>query len=124
MSKQVLVSHGYGAGWSSWAGSKAQAIAEYAPIVEYVAAGNPVLSGKPRRYVPTDEWESTPWDEKEDWLHDNFRPLVKQMMDELELDRFFTGGADGLTVESVSGPYRIDEYDGFESVTSSEDLWR
>jgi hypothetical protein len=119
--KQILVSHGFGAGWASWANDeKAQAVAEYAPIIEYVAAGKPLLSGEDRKFLRD---EDATWDEEEAWLHPDFRALVRQMMDELGLDYFFTGGANGLTVETVSGPYRIDEYDGAESVTTAEDLW-
>ena len=49
--------------------------------------------------------------------------LIIQMMVDLGLDRFYTGGADGLEVVEVDGPYLISEYDGWESVITARDFW-
>ena len=106
---KILVSYGFGAGWATWAaGEKQRAIAEYKPIIEFLEAGGDggdLESGKV---------------EVEGELH---HPLVAQMMKDLELDHFYAGGGTGLTVETVHGAYRIDEYDGSESVTTARDFW-
>ena len=123
MGRKVLISQGYGAGWSSWCSEKPREVAEYQPIIDYVESGAPLLSGAPRPFIATEDWDTTSYDEKEAWLHPDFRALVKQMMEDLNLDYFFTGGADGLAVVVVEGSYRIDDYDGSESVTAADDLW-
>lgn len=101
MSKKVLVSPGFGAGWSSWAGeSEAQEIAEYAPIIDFIEAGG----------NPAD-------------LNDD-HPLIVRMMKDLGLDYFYTGGVEQLQVQTVTGRYRIDEYDGSEYIVTEDSLWR
>ena len=98
MMKKVLVSYGFGAGWATWS-DKPQKVAEYGPIIKFLERG-----GNPNAL-------------------DDEHPLVKQMMEDLGLDSFYTGGAEGLEIETVDGPYRIDEYDGAERLTTVEDLW-
>lgn len=101
---KILVSTGYGAGWSTWApDDKWKEIAEYQPIINFIEAG-----GNPRDL-----------DQRGGPNHD----LIIQMMVDLGLDRFYTGGADGLEVVEVDGPYLISEYDGWESVITARDFW-
>ena len=98
---KILVSKGWGAGWSTWNDSdKRKEMAEYQPIIDFIEAGNdPALL-------------------KED------HPLVQQMITDLDIKGgIYDGGASNLCVEEVSGPYRIDEYDGNEYVTTYNDLW-
>lgn len=101
--RKVLVSPGYGAGWSSWHHEHQQEIAEYAPIIEYIENGGD----------PADL----------DSGFDEPHPLVARMQEELKLGHFYAGGAAQLRVVEVSGPYRVDEYDGSEWVTTTAELW-
>ena len=96
---KVLVSHGYGAGWSTWSNNN-KAVAEYAPIIEFLENGGDrnALSAKDH-------------------------PLIKQMKIDIDDEYFHTGGAEGLVVEEVDGPYRIDEYDGMETLITAADFW-
>ena len=115
MSKRILVSSGFGAGWSTWADQdKSKAVAEYGPIIDYLDAGGPITSG-------SSKWAATTG--AESWLHPDFLVLVEQMKADLNMGYFYTGGADGLTVETVEGLYMIEEYDGSESVRTSVDFW-
>lgn len=101
---KILVSSGYGAGWSTWASDKRKEIAEYQPIIDFIEAG-----GDPGALYA----------EQNELIH----PLIAQMKAELGLGYFYAGGADGLEVEEVEGPYFISEYDGWESVVTAEDFW-
>lgn len=101
---KILVSTGYGAGWSTWAPyDKRKEIAEYRPIIDFIESG-----GNPEDLCQ----RSGPH-------HD----LIIQMMVDLGLKHFHTGGADGLEVVEVDGPYLISEYDGWESVITARDFW-
>jgi len=95
---KVLISSGFGAGWSTWS-TKGREVAEYAPIIEYLEqGGDPTL------------------------LNDE-HPLIVEMKASLGLDHFFTGGRlDGLRVVNVDGPYLIQEYDGAEDIITASDL--
>lgn len=107
--RKILVSPGYGTGWSSWCNSwcnnseAAQLMAEYKPIIEFLDNGGDNHSKE-------------------------FRDLVETLEEEIE-EKFgveiYIGGARQLKVVEVNGPYRIEEYDGSESVTEQDDssLW-
>lgn len=97
--KKILVSPGYGAGWSTW-NDKFKEVAEYEPIIKFLEDGG----------------------DRNDLL-DAEHPLIQQMIKDLDLSGFCTAGADQLQVESVDGPYRIDVYDGYEMVQTSIDFW-
>ena len=106
---KILVSYGFGAGWATWAyGDDQKAIAEYKPIIDFLEAGG----DRNDLNVETDYDEPS-----------QYHPLVAQMMKDLDIDHFYTGGAEGLTVETVDGAYRINEYDGSESVFTTADMW-
>lgn len=99
--RKVLVSGGFGAGWSTWS-DKSQQVAEYAPIIKFLEDGGDRMA-----------------------LLDDNHPLIVQMCEDLGLEpgSFYTGGAKGLRVETVSTPYLIEEYDGSESIRTSFDMW-
>ena len=106
---KVLVSRGFGAGWATWS-DKPKEVAEYLPIIEFIEAG-----GNP------DDLESTDHNDAGDVI---YHPLVQQMLVDLELgDYFYTGGAGGLTVQETDGRYRINDYDGNESLETEDSFW-
>jgi len=104
--RKILVSPGYGAGWSSWiSGSKemVQFVAEYQPIIEFLENGG----------VKEDKEFEKLLEELENIIYEKFGISI------------YTGGAKNLVVKEVSGPYMIKEYDGSESIIEQEntDLW-
>lgn len=112
MSRKILVSYGYGAGWSSWAdGNKlGKFVAEYKPIIDFIeAGGNPAELENPQHPVT--------------------QKLMKDICEHLDTDEpyFYIGGADGLRVVEIPDgvKYRIDEYDGAESylLLMDDDGW-
>ena len=103
--RKILVSPGYGAGWSSWCEDHkaAQFVAEYEPIIEFLDNGGKKNS------------------RKFDKLIDDLQDIVKEKYD---VD-FYAGGTTGLEVRWVNGPYRIVDYDGAEKVEEMDcvDMW-
>lgn len=90
----VLLSRGYGAGWGSWNYGVHDVIMFHPKIVQMVE----------------DEREM---DITEEWLKS-----------ELGLEEVFTGGREGLYIKWVpeGTRFRIDEYDGAESIITEDDL--
>jgi hypothetical protein len=91
----VLVSCGFGAGWSTWGGEQYHETLLFHPkIVEMVEEG--------REREITDEW----------------------MEKELGLEDVYTGGTDGLEIEWVplGTRFYIDEYDGNETLITFDDM--
>ena len=90
----VLFSRGYGAGWGSWNYGVHEVIMFHPKIVQMVEDG--------RKMDITEEW------------------LEK----ELGLEGVYTGGREGLYIEWVpeGTKFRIDEYDGAESIITEDDL--
>jgi hypothetical protein len=97
---KILISPGLGTGWSTQARKTRQKkeIAEYAPIIDFLEAG-----GEPEGA--------------------DFDALVDRMEEALSLGHFNRGGAEGLRVQEVSGPYFIEVYDGSETIRISADFW-
>lgn len=92
---KVLISPGFGAGWTSWAsGSKEfkTFMLTYQPIIDALESGQRISE-----------------------VH----PAVLQFLDDAK-SKFnetpYVGGADDLEVVEASGPVRINEYDGSESL--------
>lgn len=109
---KVLVSTGYGAGWSTWASSKQKEIATYQPIIDFIENG-----GDPSElHVPYDF-------QKKETEQPPQHPLVQQMIDELELEDFYTGGASRLKVRYCYGPFFVREYDGHETLHTESSFW-
>ncbi len=92
---KVLISPGYGTGWSTWAEDEevARYVRTYQPIIDAIEKG------------------------------EDYMPLVDALEKELEeKDKFFyTGGADDLVVVEVEPPFYIHGYDGYESVVTPSD---
>jgi hypothetical protein len=114
MTRKILYSPGWGAGWSSWSsGPKAKFMLEYQPIIDFLEKG-----GKFER-------EECGGYEAEDKMH----PLLKQMCAEIKekfgQDYTCCLGAYDLQVAYVNGMVRIEEYDGNESyvVQGDDEGW-
>ena len=106
MARKILVSPGYGAGWSTWSydGDEARRFfLTYAPIIEAIEAGQPVGWDESRGADPI--------------VPDS--PMARFVADFTE--KFgekpgYLGGARDLMVITVDTPFRVTEYDGSESV--------
>lgn len=99
----ILVSPGFGAGWSTWADDKYQTFClTYAPFIEKLNRG-----------------ESLTEDEDGEQF---IRDLGKAFNE--EDPHFYLGGLTDLVVAHVDGPFLVHEYDGHESVkTPSSEPW-
>lgn len=105
LSRKILYSPGFGAGWASWnSGETAKYMLEYQPIIEFLEGGGEFtehdIGGSITKYKPR-------------------HPLLIQLNDECT-KRFGAHhvcvlGATDLKVAKVSGRVRIDEYDGSET---------
>lgn len=117
MSKKILVSPGYGAGWASWNTYPAglgKFVAEYQPVIDYLEAGG----------------EFKNQSHQKDLIRDS--PILAQLEKDAkekfgEEAHLYFGGAHQLKVVEIpdGSRYRIDEYDGSESylLQDSEDWW-
>jgi hypothetical protein len=100
MKRKIVISPGFGAGIASWASEKGYDVVECPEFVAYVEAGgkNP----------------------------DQAQAICERagVLDPGEY--FYWGGLRDACVVEVEPPYRIDEYDGSESVTQASDSqnWR
>ena len=90
----IVLSRGYGSGWGSWNYGVHDVIMFHPKIVQMVEEG--------REMDITEEW----------------------LKSELGLEEVFTGGRDGLYIKWVpeGTRFRIDEYDGAETIITDEDL--
>ena len=93
---KVLISPGYGAGWSSWnSGEVAAYMRAYQPIIDALESGEEMSEE---------------------------HPLVVQMQSEIK-DKFGEEyvcvlGAEQLCVVHAYPPFQVHEYDGSESITT------
>jgi len=105
--KKILVSPGFGAGWSTWnSGDVAKYMLTYKPIIDYLESGGrfPDITHIKEKDMP---------------------PLLKQLQLECKEkfgeDYVCVLGADDLVVKKVKGKFIINEYDGCESIQTVED---
>lgn len=105
--RKFLYSPNYGAGWSTWNPEHAEFALFYKPIIEFIEAGG---------RFENDTWSVST---KAHPLH----PLLLQFLNDLGDDDFYLGGASDLQVETCPDgeQFRIEEYDGSESVTYRND---
>lgn len=98
--RKIVISPGYGAGIASWADDElGYEVVENPAFVEYVENGG------------RDEDEARAILEAEGILKPD--------------DYFYFGGLRTAEVVEVHGPYRITDYDGYESIeTLDADVWR
>jgi len=104
--RKILISRGYGAGWTSWnSGSTEfkQWLLTHPEIIEFIEGGNEFtrddIRGKTLDDLPS---------------HPLLRKLQDEAKEKFDVDYVCVLGATGLCVEYVDGPVRIEEYDGAE----------
>jgi len=104
---EILLSPGYGAGWSTWNDDDPKFqrwMLTYQPIIDEVK--------KSTRLILNDR-AGTPNEEA-------YHPVILQFMKEAKelfgQDYVCVLGAGDLIVKDVSGPFKINEYDGSESI--------
>lgn len=112
----VLVSTGYGAGWSTWNDKIELAIDRR--IIEWLLANAKVdTQGEP------DEW--TIYYPNLDWnIEEVDADALKEYCESIGYKNIYIGGAYGLEIRwyKEGTAIYIDEYDGYESVTTHDDL--
>ncbi len=100
MTRKILYSPGWGAGWTTWEPDpRVKALMlTYAPIVEALERGDKVTEQ---------------------------HPAVQQLLADVAAigaNAPYLGGLRDLTFREVSGPVRITEHDGNESIKTPADL--
>lgn len=102
--KKILYSPGWGAGWSTWnSGEVATFMLTYQPIIDFIETGGKFTK-----------------DEVGGFGNKPLHPLLQKLQEECK-EKFGETyvcvlGARDLEVESVSGPFRVTEYDGNEGI--------
>ena len=109
----VLVSAGYGAGWSTWNSYKGEGELDLAldhRIIEWLLAN---------AKVTTYEDSNIDWD-----IEDVDEAALKEYCESIGYHDVYCGGADGLCIEwyRKGTLIRIEEYDGYESVITGNTL--
>ena len=100
--RKILVSPGFGAGWSTWAGKAAAYVLTYQPIIDFLEKG-----GKASELV---------YDFRNpEKTHPLLQALIAECKEKFDED-LYCGGAQNLQVETVNRRVRVHEYDGSESV--------
>ncbi len=104
MSRKILISEGYGAGWVSWHSGSIEdkrKMLTWQPIIDALEAGEKITEDHP---AVTSLWESLGKDED-----------------------FYAGGAHQLVIHEVpdGALVRVSEYDGYESfeITGEFEEW-
>lgn len=117
--KKIIYSPGYGSGFATWADSAhAKALAEDAQLVAMVEDGS---------YEGSCTWAevAAAGGFVEEWRgKGDVRKSLAFVLRCIEICGAapYLGDCD-LEIAHVDGAYRIDEYDGFESVVTSADFW-
>ena len=97
---KILISPGYGAGWSTWnSGDVAEYMRTYKPIIKAIES---------RKFSMSES-------------HTLVAKLQKECKEKFGETYVCVLGATGLIVENVTPPFKITEYDGSESITSPGD---
>ncbi len=103
--RKVLISPGYGAGWSTWNDDDVREHFLFDPdLIAAVEAGTP---------LGVRDDEATP-----------LGAFLARVTAAVGRDYHCVLGARDLCVETVSGGFQVDEYDGYESIRlASEQEW-
>ena len=111
--RKVIVSPGFGAGWSTWIGSVeglGKFLGEHPLLVKAIEDGDTL-----EQPVPGESFKK---------LSDPLQSIVKEAIVKFHMPddwQPYTGGLRDATVETVNGPYKIDEYDGSETLVEQSD---
>ena len=100
--KKVLISPGYGAGWSTWYGGNDEArkaMLQWPPLVEAAERGDTI-------------------DEK----HPAVQSMVEHFTEKGWQIPYMGSCLAQLSVVEVNGPFCIEEYDGWESLRTTYDF--
>jgi hypothetical protein len=94
VTKKILVSYGFGAGWSTWSHCEiaTEIMLTHPAVITALEAGQTVGVE---------------------------HPSIIAMVQEIEAaggDAPYLGGLDGLAVVTVEGPFSVEDYDGNESI--------
>ena len=94
---KILYSPGHGAGWSSWNSGSSQEFKKwlltYQPVIDAIERDERLYEGHPL-----------------------LEQLKREAKDKFGEEYVCTLGAGDLEIYEVTGPFRIDEYDGHENV--------
>jgi hypothetical protein len=116
--RKILISPGYGAGWSSWHSGNLEEqkfALEYQPIIDFLEAGGKFIV------------KSHHWDERDPSkiFEEPGGSVLKQFLVDLKEKfgdtYFYLGGARQLTVVEISGRVKVTDYDGYESYQEEYD---
>lgn len=110
VNRKILISPGYGAGWSTW-NSQAPQLAEDAELVRLVEAGE---HAGPILYKSEDDVVQRGDRGASDAFYDRACAVMRDA--DCEDASPYCGGVGGLIVVEGEGPYRVNEYDGSESI--------
>ena len=109
---KILISPGFGAGWSSWSSDDQDAtifMLTYQPLIDTLEAGGDIGYDKTAGGVECFRPGS---------VLEGFHLAYKEKFGETP----YLGGARNLEVAEVDGPFRIHEYDGSEHVEYRDDI--
>ena len=92
----VIISTGWGAGWSTWNGHKE--LIFHPKLVEWVESEQPTVVA--------------------------ISTILKEILGEKEAEEIYLGGVEDLTIEWLpeGTKFRIEEYDGKEHIITENDL--
>lgn len=115
---KILYSPGFGAGWSTWNSSTSPEFQKwmltYQPLIDALERGE--------KLVP-DELRFGMGDDSEKF-HPALQQFIREAKEKFGEGYVYVGGAWNLKVGEVSGPFRIDEYDGNESIVeAANETW-
>lgn len=122
--RKVLVSTGFGAGWATWNSEAGQFVAEHPLLIALREDGVEWGKGKWQSEIDENVWEQV-----QKQKDPRFKEFYLELAEHLEQDPadiyLYWGGFNSTQVVTVESPYRIEEYDGAESITESADadLW-
>ena len=100
MKRKILVSPGYGAGWTTWnPGEVARYMLDYEPIISAIERGETVGEDHPA-----------------------VLKLQAECLEKFGESHVCVLGADDLIVVEVDGPVHVTEYDGYESFDTPDSV--
>ena len=111
---KILYSPGFGAGWSTWNSERPDFqkwMLTYQPLIDAIERGEELV---PKEFRYSSQ-------EHVDQLHPALQQFVREAEEKFDQNYVCILGACNLSVAEVSEPFRVDEYDGSESVIESGD---